>query len=267
MCQDPRQFVPPSGQSWTCVEEMQQKYANKWKPIDDDEDIYSIWTEPKFGIGQRCILICTPEGNVLWDCITHLDEATKDFINSKGGLKAIVISHPHYYTTHLTWAKTFSCPIFLAADDESWLARKDSAESRRFIGNAIQEILPGVTAVKIGGHFPGSLVLHYASRLFIADSLVTVPSAMYHRDRPQGTTSYAFMWSIPNMIPLPPTELQKMWSALKPWQFTSTHGAFFGQEVRDSDGGGSVKARVLTSMKIQARGEGWAEGDCEILRE
>ena len=132
-----------------------------------------------------------------------------------------------------------------------------------------QEIAPGVTALKLGGHFPGSLVLHHAPasgtapRLFIADTFVTTPSAMYHVDRPEGTTSYAFMWSIPNMIPLSPEQMLGMWKVLRPWEFRSTHGAFVGQEVVDGDerqkGAIGVRARVLKSMRIQARGEGWSE--------
>lgn len=57
------------------------------------------------------------------------------------------------------------------------------------------------------------------------------------------------------MIPLPPSELHKMWQALRPFGFSSTHGAFSGHEVRDP----RVKGRVLESMKIQVRGEGWSE--------
>ena len=87
------------------------------------------------------------------------------------------------------------------------------------------------------------------------------PSALYHIDRPSGTTSYAFMWSIPNMIPLPPFELSKMWKVLKQLDFESTHGAFVGTEVRDP----KVKGRVLESMKIQGRGEGHT--DHEIFEE
>ena len=63
------------------------------------------------------------------------------------------------------------------------------------------------------------------------------------------------MWSIPNMIPLPPGELHKMWGVIKQLDFESTHGAFVGTEVRDA----KIKARVLESMKIQARGEGYSE--------
>lgn len=38
-----------------------------------------------------------------------------------------------------------------------------------------EDVLDGVTAIKTGGHFPGSLVLHWEKKLFIADTIVTVP--------------------------------------------------------------------------------------------
>lgn len=63
------------------------------------------------------------------------------------------------------------------------------------------------------------------------------------------------------MIPLPPSELLKMWHAMRPFEFESTHGAFVGLDVRDKQ----VKARVLESMKIQAKHEGW--NDVDILKE
>ena len=55
------------------------------------------------------------------------------------------------------------------------------------------------------------------------------------------------------MIPLPPDVIGKMWQALKPFDFTSTHGAFAGMDVRDVN----VKQRVLESAKIQIRAEGY----------
>ncbi|GAB7364429.1 hypothetical protein MBLNU230_g4970t1 [Neophaeotheca triangularis] len=257
ICDDPRQYVPPQGQTWTALRRMRDTYTNTIEQVPEETNMYSITTTPKFGIGQRCILLSTPHGNVLWDCITYLDAETEQFIKGKGGLKAIVISHPHYYTTHLDWAAVFGCPVWLAAEDGEWCSREDSQGSRRWIeeGKGVQEIVDGVKAIKIGGHFPGSLVMWWQGRLLIADSFITVPSALYHVNRPPGTTSYAFMWSIPNMIPLPPSELHKMWQALRPFEFSSTHGAFTSHEVRDE----GVKGRVLESMKIQVRGEGWSE--------
>ncbi len=57
------------------------------------------------------------------------------------------------------------------------------------------------------------------------------------------------------MIPLPPDEIEKMWKVLKPWDFTATHGAFMGHDAWGKD----MKARVLESMKIQIKAEGWPE--------
>jgi glyoxylase-like metal-dependent hydrolase (beta-lactamase superfamily II) len=101
-------------------------------------------------------------------------------IKALGGLKAIVISHPHYYTTHLEWARIFRCPVYLSSEDRTWLNRpltSTDAEGveRKFITTDTEEILPGVTAIKLGGHFPGSLVLHWDNKLFVADTLVTIP--------------------------------------------------------------------------------------------
>lgn len=268
--QDPRQYVPPSGQKWTTRSRMaKDDYSNTWTQIDDNPNFWSIITTPKFAIGQRAILVKTPRGNILWDCLTHLDDATVAWIESQGGLKAIVISHPHYYSSHMAWAEVFDCPVYISAADEAWVQRANHGGRRRLLGPEPKEILRGVTAITTGGHFPGSLVLHVdlppaipmdvgmKPRLLVADTLVTVPSALYAKNRPKGTTSYAFMWSIPNMIPLPPGEMRKMWKALEGWEFGSTHGAFVGLDVREGDGGGSVKERVRESMRIQARGEGW----------
>ncbi|KAK5112488.1 hypothetical protein LTR62_004245 [Meristemomyces frigidus] len=258
ICDDPRQYIPPGGQTWTSLGAMRGKYQNKFRQLGDtdhEDHMWNIFTEPKMSIGQRCILVQTEHGNVLWDCITYLDEETVEFINGKGGLKAIVISHPHYYSTHLDWANTFDCPVYVALNDEKWLSRKDGEGRRRLLASRSEQILPGVTAIKTGGHFSGSLVLLWKKKLMIADTFVTTPSALYHVDRLPGTTSYAFMWAVPNMIPLPPDELHRMWRAIAPFEFESTHGAFVGQEVRDK----KAKFRVLESMKIQTKAMGWID--------
>jgi hypothetical protein len=74
-------------------------------------------------------------------------------------------------------------------------------------------------------------------------------------------TSFAFMWSIPNMIPLSVDEISNMWKVLKSHEFESTHGAFVGVEVRDGTNGSNsgVKRRVLESMQIQVRRMGWKD--------
>jgi glyoxylase-like metal-dependent hydrolase (beta-lactamase superfamily II) len=112
---------------------------------------------------------------VLWDLITYLDQATIDLVRSLGGIRAIVISHPHYYTSWDVWAKAFGAQVYFAVEDEEWLCSSNSLGLAVPIDSAEVEIVKGITAVKVGGHFPGSMMLHYRDRLFTADSVVTTP--------------------------------------------------------------------------------------------
>lgn len=274
ICDDPRQFTPPSGQSFTNLSTLashssENPYKNVFTQYQHDDRITFIYTVPKFGIGQRCVLIKTPVGNLLWDCITFLDMATIRQVNELGGIKAIVISHPHYYSTNILWARAFNCKVYLAAEDSQWLAQKDP-DRQVFIpeGETETNILAdsGVKALKLGGHFPGSLVLLFDGRLMVADTLLTTPAGLGtwikdavgnqrqgHLGRPEGMNSFAFMWSIPNMIPLSPEEMAHMWAVLGSHEFKSTHGAFMGTDIEDE----RIKERVLESMKIQIRRMGW----------
>ncbi|UPX11758.1 uncharacterized protein EKO05_0002348 [Ascochyta rabiei] len=265
ICLDPRQYVPAHGQTWTSLNDSQAVQKNEFQTDEHDSRIHYLTTKPltpaelppglsdstttrkQLGIGQRCILLETESGNILWDLIAFLNQETIDFINGKGGLKAIVISHPHFYTTHLEWATQFSCPVYIASDDAEWLNRADKNGVRKWIKKT-EEVVPGVTAVQCGGHFDGSCVLHWERKLFIADTMMSVPSGFYNAAQPNQdprTTAFSFMWSYPNMIPLPPSQIHGIWKALKPYEFDSTYGGFPGQNVTRGD----LKRQVLESMK------------------
>ena len=92
ICEEERQYVPPGGQSWTTLAALGARHFNSYR--QHEPGMIGIGTQPPFAIGQRALLVCTPEGNVLWDCIAMLDPATITLINGLGGLKAIGISHP-----------------------------------------------------------------------------------------------------------------------------------------------------------------------------
>ncbi|KAK5637225.1 hypothetical protein RRF57_012937 [Xylaria bambusicola] len=273
ICDDPRQYVPPSGQSFISLDVLRSdgQYKNVFTPIDaDPEHLIAIATEPKVGIGQRAILVRTSKGNVLWDCITLLDDETIAKVKELGGLKAIVISHPHYYSTHLEWARAFRCPVYLAIEDMKWLAQHD-ADWQIFISETETQI-HGTTVLKLGGHFPGSMVMLYDGKLLIADTFLTTPSGLGNwdadalgtaRERPAGMSSFAFMWSYPNMIPLAPDALEAMWAVLKGYEFGSTHGAFPGMDIVKTPR--EMKKRVLESMQIQIRYSG--HGEHAMLKE
>lgn len=63
------------------------------------------------------------------------------------------------------------------------------------------------------------------------------------------TTAYTFMWSYPNMIPLPPAKIHAIWKALRPFDFDATYGGFLGQNVSRP----GLKGQVLESMKVFLR--------------
>src|SRR5215510_504139 len=121
ICEEERQYVPPSGQSWITPEQLAARHANTFR--QHEEGLIGIGTLPTFAIGQRAILVATPAGNVLWDCISLLDDATIALITGLGGLKAIAISHPHFYATMVDWARAFDCPVHLHALDRKWVMR------------------------------------------------------------------------------------------------------------------------------------------------
>ena len=67
----------------------------------------------------------------------------------------------------------------ISKDDSEWLCRQPpDPKVLDFLDGLVgiaKEVVPGVNAVKLGGHFPGSLVLHWENKLFIADTFITVP--------------------------------------------------------------------------------------------
>jgi hypothetical protein len=116
ICTDERQFVPASGQSWITLKGLRNANSNKYRCLATG--LTSIETTPAFGIGQRAILARTPSGNVLWECLALIDDATVDLIKGLGGVAAIAISHPHYYTTMVEWSRALGgVPIYLHAAD------------------------------------------------------------------------------------------------------------------------------------------------------
>jgi len=97
ICEEERQYVPPRGQTWTTLDQLVAGHFNSYRQYEPG--VTGIGTQPAFAIGQRALILRTPTGNILWDCIAMLDAATVTLIEGLGGLKAIAISHPHFYTT------------------------------------------------------------------------------------------------------------------------------------------------------------------------
>jgi hypothetical protein len=192
VCEDERQFVPASGQAWTTREALADAHRNAW--ARHEPGLLSLQTVPAFAINQRAFLLCTPQGNILWDCIALLDPATEELVHGLGGLSAIAISHPHYYTTMQDWAAAFGATIHLHAADRDWVMRP--SPKIHFWEGDMLALSSAVTLIRAGGHFPGGTVLHWATAaegrgaLLAGDIVQVTPGA--HR--------VSFMWSYPNMM-------------------------------------------------------------------
>ena len=81
-------------------------------------NLTGIGTVPGFAIGQRALLVQTPNGNVLWDCISLLDDATVEAVRALGGISAMAVSHPHTVGSLVEWSHAFeNAPIYWHADN------------------------------------------------------------------------------------------------------------------------------------------------------
>ena len=106
ICEDPRQYVPHD--DGPGLADARRVASTSTTPtISDDHGILGIGCTPRFAIGQRALLVKSNAGNVLWDCTAYLDDEIVERVSAEGGLAAIAISHPHYYTTMVEWAHAF----------------------------------------------------------------------------------------------------------------------------------------------------------------
>ncbi|ODN76721.1 hypothetical protein L202_05346 [Cryptococcus amylolentus CBS 6039] len=265
ICEDPRQYVPVTGQEWTSLAELGSGRKHILQPDEEDARINHIMTEPGFAINQTPFLIQTAEGSYIWDCAAFLSVGLIGHLTAlEKPLKAMAISHPHFFATSLTWARALKIPLYICASDQTWFARAEDLEDgddvRFWLG---EEVLgPGVKLVQCGGHFPGSCVLHWDRLLEPpppADNLPTNPTPVsgiiFVSDtlmiRP-AQTHFSFLWSIPNSIPLRPQYVLGIQKALEGVNFTQATCAWRNLWIRD----GAKKALGESAVEYIA-GEGW----------
>jgi hypothetical protein len=219
ICEDERQFVGLQGQQWITLEKLQQTHRNTL--FQEGEGVWGIQTVPDFGIGQRALLVRAGKGNILWDCISLINPDTVGLVNTFGGISAIAISYPHYYTSMIEWSRAFgSVPIYLHEDDREWVQRSDPCI--RFWSGESSDLEHDLTLIRVGGHFPGFQVLHSAEAedgqgaLFTGDQPQVCPDRRY----------VSFMYSYPNFVPLDATSVRRIVSTLEPFPFARLYGAW-----------------------------------------
>ena len=223
ICEDERQFVRHTGQEWTTLKRLSENHHNRLE--DEAQRLLGIGTEPEFAIGQRALLLQLPEGNLLWDCITLLDDQTATEIDDRGGIRGIVISHPHYYSAMVEWGERFDAQIFLHAADREWVMRK-SRRIQFWVGTTLS-LWDDLTLINCGGHFEGATVLHWPAGANDRGALLTGDIIQVVQDR----RWLSFMRSYPNLIPLGPAAIQRILNAIEPFAFEQLYGAWWKANV------------------------------------
>lgn len=218
ICEDERQYIGHAGQQWTTLDELRQSRRNTFYKIAPG--ITGIYSEPRFAIGQQGFLFQTPAGNLLWECISLIDDETVAQVQALGGISAIAISHPHFYASMGEWAQRFHAPVYLHADNRPFVMRPDPA--LHFWNEEQYSPLPGFTIIRCGGHFPGSSVLHWADGADGKGAIFTGDTIYVAADR----RWVSFMYSYPNLIPLGPQGVRQIVAAVEPFAFDQIHSSW-----------------------------------------
>jgi uncharacterized Zn-finger protein len=217
ICSDERQFIPEQGQSWTTHQQLLQKHKVEVLKLQDN--LYQFTISPAFSIGQRALLLLSPGGNILWDCIPLLDEAVIEFIMANGGLKAIAFSHPHFFSNMNQWADKFDCPIYINALDKDWIFNKGN-NIKTWEGEH-KQLWDDISIINLGGHFPGSSILH-ARKATPGGTVLSGDTVLISPDKKH----ISIMYSYPNRIPLPVKDANRIMTKLKALEFDSLYSAF-----------------------------------------
>ncbi len=162
-----------------------------------------------------------------------LDDKTVAEVKARGGVRAIAISHPHFYSSMIEWAERFDAQIFLHAEDRQWVMRK--SPRIQFWEGTTLSLWDGLTLINCGGHFDGGTVLHWPAgangkgALLTGDIITVVQDRLY----------VSFMRSYPNLIPLGPAAIHRITDAIEPFSVDQIYGGWWQANVL-SDAKGAV---------------------------
>lgn len=254
ICDEERQYVGYSGQQWTTAGELRAERSNVFR--QEPRGLWGIGTEPAFAIGQRALVVpgTGADGepaNLLWDCISLVDDETVWRVEELGGLAAIAISHPHYYSAMVEWSEAFGgIPIYVHADDARWVehcAPHGSEAVRLWEGDSF-EVLPGRTLLNLRVHFAGGTVVHWPGMdgrgaVCSGDIIQVVADRRW----------VSFMYSYPNLIPEHPDTVRRAVGMLEPYEFDVVYGAWWDKVVDGDSVGDAVGDSVGDSAEGGAK--------------
>ena len=125
----------------------------------------------------------------------------------------------------MEWADRFDIPIYLHEADREWVMRP--SERITFWSGETYPLSDGMTLLRLGGHFPGGAVLHWKQGAGGKGALLSGDIIQVAADR----RWVSFMYSYPNLIPLPAAVIQRIRDTIEPYQFERLYGAWFERVV------------------------------------
>jgi hypothetical protein len=238
ICQDEREAVAAGGQRWATPAALAADHTTELR--EEEPGLLGVGVAPTFAIGQRALLVRTPHGNVLWDCVPLIDAAARGLIERLGGMSAICPSHPHFYAAMVDVAEAFEARVFLPRADRRWIQRR--SQRIKFYDDEVQPV-PGVTVARVGGHFDGAAVLHWAAGSGGAGVLLTGDTIMVAEDR----AWVSFLWSYPNLVPLAADTVEAIARRVGRFRFDRLYGGWWGHTV----GGPAVDAAEVVQRSAR----------------
>ncbi|WP_037183925.1 MBL fold metallo-hydrolase [Rhodococcoides fascians] len=246
ICEDERQYVGYDGQRWTSLAELREQGHS----VEIREEIPGLWglaTSPALAIGQRALLVPGHGGTVMWDSVTYIDDDAVDRVAQLGGISAIALSHPHYYSSMVEWSHAFDdAPIYVHERDARWLTRTDNVV---LWSGGRTEVLPGRTLLRAGVHFDGGTVMHWADGVDGRGALCAGDIFTVVADR----RWVGFMYSYPNLIPEHPDTILRAVNMVAPFGFESLYGAWWDRIITDDAHAAVVRSARRYFEHIGAR--------------
>lgn len=236
ICDDERQYVTAAGQRWTTLSELQQKHSIEFR--EQEPGLVGIGSTPSIAIGQRMLLIRQPGGGILWDCTPLVTDEAVARIRELGGVRAMAISHPHFYSSMVDWSEALGgVPIHIHEANRQYVMRP--SEHVSYWQGETLELGQGVTLVRSGGHFIGSTALHWGGEdgkgvLMTGDTIMVVPDTRW----------VSFMYSYPNLIPLPAREVNRIVGTVEPFAYDRIYSGWWDRVMTQD-----AKARVRASAE------------------
>ena len=223
ICLDERQYVGTQGQRWTTPAELRETHRTRVEEVEPG--LTGVGVEPAFAIGQRALRV----ESLLWECVPLVDDAVE-------GVETIASSHPHLYSAMVDWADRFDARILLHEADREW-AMRPSPRIEYWSGER-HRVSDALELVRLGGHFAGSTVCVWRDGAAGRGALLAGDTLQVAADRDW----VSFMWSYPNMIPLPAAEVERIRAVVETLAFDRVYGGWWDRVIETG-----AKTKVLRS--------------------